>query len=237
MKRLALLSAAAILLTATLPALADIESIKGAAPSVGMSTGLILMKGHLRSASELAKAGNIEQAKLHFAHPAGEIYPDIAAELDARKVGFTAELKALEGSSAETWSAALDAVIAAIGKAEATLAADEAGSPGFVADVTSRVLSEAAGEYAAAFPAGQPVNAEEYQDSRGFVIAVGDIITATKASLAAKDAAAAGVLESSVAELAKAWPSIEPPAAPVVAIADVEALVGKYKESAAALMK
>lgn len=228
---------ACALLASGQPAGAEIDSIKGASPAVGLATGLTLMRGHLRSAAELAKGGNIDQAKLHFHHPAGEIYADIAAELDGRKVGFAAELTALEGAGADGWSPALDAVLAAIGKAEATIDAGEAGSPAFVTDVTSRVLSEAAGEYAAAFPSGQPVNGEEYQDSRGFVLAVGDMIAVARTRLAEKDATAASALEATVAELLKAWPSIEPPAAPVVAVADVEGLVAKYKESAVALTK
>jgi hypothetical protein len=181
-----------------------------------MLTNLGLMRGHLRSATELTGGGDGKQAGLHYHHPTAELM----AGLGAGGASLSEPLKALEAASdgGGDTKAALDVMLAEIGKLEA----GQNTMPAIVG-----MLEAAAAEYAAAYPAGKLENLEEYQDSRGFVLQAAD----NYAALASKPAKAADI-DAALAKLKTAWPAIQGPDAPVIDAAGVKALVDTIKGAA-----
>lgn len=189
------------------------------ASDVRLLTDLGLMRGHLRSAAELTSGGDGKQASLHYHHPNAELMGSVGAA----GASLVEPLKALEAAAGGgDTKAALDGVLAAIGKLEAGAGADKHGMKTIVG-----LLEAAADEYAAAYPAGKLENLEEYQDSRGFVLQAAD----NYAALGAKPAKAADI-DAALAKLKTAWPAIQGPAAPVIDAAGVKALVETIKGAA-----
>jgi hypothetical protein len=197
-------------------------------------TQLGLIEGHLYVANKIGSA-DAKQAGLHFHHPMKEVYAGIEGDLKAKGVtDLGTQLAALEKASESGGDIAggYKAVLASVDAAEDKIAA----TPGATLGGVVGMLKQAAEEYAAAYPKDALAELEEYQDSMGFVIVANEIFGKIKPKLAEKDAAAAGAIESGLAELMKAWPDVNVPAKPVVDAAGVKAMVDKIAASAAGLM-
>jgi hypothetical protein len=181
-----------------------------------LSGNLMLLRGHLLVGSELYGAGRADDAVIHYLHPSEEIYDEIAPALSSRGVtGMAAELKALSAAVKAKKPQAEVAALQAKVQASVAGAQPKLSTPD-LAKVLAVVLTAAADEYAIAYEGGSLSNAAEYQDARGFVWTV-------EAEVLANPALAS--LAAGIADLKKAWPSVVPPKAPAMAVAEVQAAV------------
>lgn len=181
------------------------------------------MRGHLIVAGELMREGNFAQAEKHIGHPVEELYGSVEPELERRRVkpfkqNLTALLELIQASpgSPETRKAYQSAV-AAIDAAMLGVPETVRRDPATTAAVVREIVKVAASEYDASIADGAIVETIEYQDSRGFVLYAGELL---KASLGPGSGPEAVVLLVPIQRrwtaLAKAWPSLKPPARPVM---------------------
>ena len=206
-------------------------------PDVDYMTTLALMQGHLRVAKELVAAGNYEEAEPHIEHPVEELYGGIEDQLAERKVtDFKADLNQLSDlaksapDSAEMKTQFAQA-LADIDGAIAAIPADQRQSPDFVMAVVVNSLGTAAKEYKAAIADNKFVEIVEYQDSKGFVEYADELYQTISAQMNASNPAAHATITKNLAELKTAWPSVEPPAAPIKSPEEVYSLVSEIELS------
>ena len=198
----------------------DVE-LTGEAKDVDYMTKLGLMKGHLLVAKELLDLQQPKQAEPHIGHPVEEIYTDVEEQLNERKVKeFKTTLISLQdlvksqpkdakvATEFGTSMQAVDAAIQGIPEAQRQ-------SPKFVLQVINGLLDAANAEYGAAIADNKISALIEYQDSRGFVIYANTLYQTIAAQMAKEQPEAHKAITTSMAELAKNWPSVTAPAAPV----------------------
>jgi hypothetical protein len=181
------------------------------------------MRGHLIVAKELMQQGNSAQAEKHIGHPVEELYGAVEPVLERRgvkpfKQNLTALLELIQASpgSAETQQAYRGAV-AAIDTAMQGVPDKVRRDPSTTAAVVREIVKVAASEYDAAIADGVIVETIEYQDSRGFVLYAHQLLKASLGPGAKADAIAILVpIQQRLTVLAKAWPSLKPPAKPVL---------------------
>ena len=214
--------------------------LTGEAKDVDYLIKLGLMKGHLLVAKELLDKGKPKQAEPHIGHPVEEIYLDVEEQLQDRKVPefktTLIDLQALVKSKpndpkiATQFQASMTAVDNAIGKLPET----QLKSPEFILKAINGLLDSANSEYQAAISNGKITAAIEYQDSRGFVTYADNLYSSiskstTKENGDTMSAIAKRCCEAQIADsmskLKKAWPSAEPPAAPVLSPEEVSQLI------------
>jgi DNA uptake protein ComE-like DNA-binding protein len=213
----------------------DIE-LTGEAKDVDYMAKLGLMKGHLMVAQELLAKQLPKQAEPHIGHPVEEIYVDVEDQLNERNVQeFKTALISLQdlvksqpkSSKVNTdFTSSMQAVESAI----ATLPENERSSPGFVLQVINELLDAANSEYGAAIANGKISAAIEYQDSRGFINYANDLYQGISSQMA-KHPEAHKAIETSMSELAKAWPAVTPPAQPVKTPNEVSQLVKTIEQN------
>ncbi len=195
--------------------------LTGEAKDVDYMTKLGLMKGHLLVAKELLDLQQPKQAEPHIGHPVEEIYTDVEEQLNERKVKeFKTTLISLQdlvksqpkdakvATEFGTSMQAVDAAIQGIPEAQRQ-------SPKFVLQVINGLLDAANAEYGAAIADNKISALIEYQDSRGFVIYANTLYQTIAAQMAKEQPEAHKAITTSMAELAKNWPSVTAPAAPV----------------------
>jgi DNA uptake protein ComE-like DNA-binding protein len=211
-----------------------IEDIKltGEARDVDYMIKLGLMKGHLLVAKELIDLKKIDQAEPHIGHPVEEIYADVEEQLNERKVKeFKTPLIALHdqvkagGKDTAKLSTDFQSSMKSVEDAIAGLPATQRTSPKFVLQIIAGLLDSANSEYTAAVAAGKIAQIVEYQDSRGFVVYSQELFKAIQPALTKSNATAATSITKSLTDLAKAWPAVTPPAAPILSTAEVSKLV------------
>ena len=181
------------------------------------------MRGHLIVARELMQQGNVAQAEKHIGHPVEELYGSVEPELERRRVkpfkkSLTALLELIQASpgSAETGKAYQSAV-AAIDAARLGVAENVRLDPATTAAVVREIVKVAASEYDASIADGAIVETIEYQDSRGFVLYAGELLKASLGPGTGPEAIALLVpIQRRLTALAKAWPSLQPPAKPTI---------------------
>jgi hypothetical protein len=93
------------------------------------------------------------------------------------------------------------------------------------------MLKTAATEYEAAIANNQFVEIVEYQDSKGFVDYADELYKTVAAKKSQTDPEGHKTITESLAELKTAWPSIEPPAAPIKEPAAIYGLVSQIEFS------
>lgn len=206
-------------------------------PDVNYMTALGLMKGHLIVAEELMAAGNYEQAVPHIEHPVEELYSDIETELPARNVpDFRSTLNELTDvaktapDSPEVATLFTES-LNSIEEAMVAVPEEQRQSPEVVMDVIVQMLQTAAAEYEAAIANDRFVEIVEYQDSRGFVLYGEELYQNIADTMSQENPEDHQVIVDSFAELKTAWPSIDPPAAPIVSPAEVNSLVSQIEMS------
>lgn len=217
------------------------RALAGASPDEAFMTHLMLIKGHLRIGKELLDRDAREMALLHFHHPEAEIYGDIEAELAKRQIepfidDLQALAKAAEGTSnGKNVQQKYEAVLAKIDAAAARIDAPTRTAPTFLASVALRLLNQAGAEYEEAIADGKIVNAEEYQDARGFVWTADELLQRVADGPGAKDRQTLSEIAALMVELKKAWPSVMPPQAPAMSVSDVHAIIARIELKANAL--
>ncbi|MEA5441112.1 hypothetical protein [Cyanobium gracile] len=181
------------------------------------------MRGHLIVAVELMQEGNVAQAEKHIGHPVEELYGSVEPDLERRRVkpfkeSLTALLELIQASpgSSETRKAYQSAV-AAIDAAMLGVPETVRRDPTTTAAVVREIVKVAASEYDASMADGAIVETIEYQDSRGFVLYAGELLTASLGPGTGPEAMALLVpIQRRLTALSKAWPSLKPPSRPVM---------------------
>ncbi|PZO57989.1 MAG: hypothetical protein DCF15_06110 [Phormidesmis priestleyi] len=206
-------------------------------PDVDYMTTLALMKGHLLVAEELVAAGNYKEAEPHIGHPVEELYGGIEEQLAARKVtDFKADLNQLSDLSKSAPDSAemktqFAKALAGIDGAIAAIPDTQRQSPDFVMAVIINSLNTAAEEYKAAIADNKFVEIVEYQDSKGFVEYSEQLYQTISDQMSASNPQAHATITQNLAELKTAWPSIQPPAAPIKSPEEVDSLVSEIELS------
>jgi DNA uptake protein ComE-like DNA-binding protein len=230
----------------TIKDMVTIEDIKltGEARDVDYMVKLGLMKGHLLVAKELIDLKKIDQAEPHIGHPVEEIYADVEEQLNERKVKeFKTPLISLHdqvkagGKDAAKLSTNFASSMKSVEDAIAGLPATQRTSPSFALQVIAGLLDSADAEYTAAIANNKISQAVEYQDSRGFVLYSQELYKAIEPQLTKSNAAVATSIGKSLTDVVKAWPSAIPPAAPVLAPAEVTKLVKSIESESAKVGK
>lgn len=212
--------------------------LTGEAKDVDYMVKLGLMKGHMLVAKELLDLKKPEQAEPHIGHPVEEIYADVEAQLQERKVPeFKKQLMSLQdlvkskpndpqlGTQFEASMKAVDTAISA-------LAATQRQTPKFALQVINGLLDQANSEYGAAVANGKIAAAIEYQDSKGFVTYADTIKNSISEQLTKQNAGEAKAIASTMTQLKTAWPSAVPPAAPVLPTDKVTQLIKTIEKDA-----
>ncbi|MGB3649847.1 MAG: hypothetical protein WBA41_01360 [Rivularia sp. (in: cyanobacteria)] len=229
--------------TPTAPVTQTQASQSGEAKDVGYMTKMSLMKGHLLVAKELLDKNEPKQAEPHIGHPVEEIYSDVESQLKERNVKeFKSTLddlhdlvksKPKDAKVATSFASSMEAVDGAI----AAVPENERNQPEFVLAVIDRVLDTAKEEYEAAIANGKIVEDIEYQDSRGFVLYAQDLYAGISEQMKTAHSEEDKAITSSMSELAKAWPAVIPPSAPVKTPEEVATLVDAIEENAQKVIK
>ena len=196
-----------------------------------------LMKGHLIVAKELLDLKKPEQAEPHIGHPVEELYGDIEDQLEQRKVPeFKITLNQLHdliktAPNSEQILTKYEGSMKAIDKAMTGVPENKLNSPKFVLKVINGMLDVANEEYTASIANDKIVEAIEYQDSRGFAIYVKTLYDGISQEMSKQDAKSHQTIESTLAELEKAWPSPITPEKPVLSPQKVSELVQTIKQN------
>jgi hypothetical protein len=208
----------------------DVELV-GEAKDIDFMTKLGLMRGHLLVAKEWLDRKQPALALPHIGHPIEEIYVDLEAQLDERKVKpFKAVLQKLQVQTqfspnsselATTYTEALQGIDTAM----AALPASQRQDPRFVLAVISEMLEAAGTEYGAAVSNGKVSAHIEYEDSRGFVLFAKQLFAEVAPILAKSDASRAKEIGENLSKLQTAWPAINAPAVPVLTVDQVRTAI------------
>lgn len=214
--------------------------LTGEAKDVDYMTKLGLMKGHMLVAQELLELNQPNQAEPHLGHPVEEIYVDLEEQLAERNVpDFKTELTQVQDlvrskPNDPTINAKFDTAMQSIDQAIAALPAEQRQSPDFAMQVINGMLETANAEYTAAIADNKIKEAIEYQDSRGFVIYAQDSVFK---NIADQDSAkVSSAINTTFAELRKAWPAPIPPATPVLTPDEVAAKVKQIEKAGETLV-
>ncbi|GFE69448.1 conserved exported hypothetical protein [Chroococcus sp. FPU101] len=212
--------------------------LTGEAKDVDYMTKLGLMKGHMIVAKELLDLKKPDQAEPHIGHPVEEIYADVEDQLNERNVPeFKGSLIALQdlvkAGAKDTTKVGTEfkGSISSIQTAIAALPETQRQSPSFVLQVINGLLETANAEYTAAIADGKISQIIEYQDSRGFVIYAQDLYKTIAPQMEKEHPEAHQTMMTTMAELAKAWPEVVAPAAPVKTPDEVTQLVKKIEQN------
>ena len=193
------------------------------------------MKGHLITAQELIALENYQQAEPHIGHAVDELYGNIETVLPEKGVeDFKPTLNQLQDQiqsapDSPEVETLLEQSEASIDDAIAALPESQLNSPEFVLDAMVEMLKSAATEYEAAIANGQFAEISEYQNSRGFVLYADELYQTVAAEKAAADPQGHQVITDSLTELKTAWPTIEPPEAPVKEPSEIYGLVSQIE--------
>jgi hypothetical protein len=230
----------------TSPAVEGGEGGEGGEEGAALSTDadvnymvtLGLMKGHLIVAKELLDQGKHQEAEPHIGHPVEELYSDIEAELPDRNVAdFKGNLNQLhdlvkskptDPQLVKLYTEAMQKVDGAI----AALPADKRTSPQFVVESINGILAVAGEEYVAAIADNKFVELVEYQDSRGFVRYATELYATVAEQVAQSNPQVDQSLKKHLAELARAWPAVNPPDTPILPPPQVQEQITQFKTAA-----
>jgi hypothetical protein len=198
-------------------------------------------RGHHLVSLALYEAGRLDEALPHASHPLDEVLPAVEGTVrdrspDAADFLRTALQEAAaavrDGRPAPDVRAAFDRAVAALREAEGAAVGEAAKAPAYVGSVVAGLLAAAAHEYEEAAPEGGVADAEEYRDAYGFFLAARERYAELAAGIRETAAHEAEEIDQALAQLAAAFPGLDPPTA-VAAPEDVEraaALVGHELE-------
>lgn len=204
-------------------------------PRIRFYRDIALMRGHIRVGEELAAEGRWDDALVHFLHPTEEIYKGMRPYIQRHGIRpFDGQLKAL----AQAVKARNKAAMEQAGKVvDRGLTASLEKVKGFMSPYSSftmrsavEVLKVAAQEYEASIENGKFALAVEYQDSRGFVWHVEDMLNSVAADAEKIDKGRFAEIRKLLDELKTVWPAAMPPPAPVKDPEAVTAMVSRIAE-------
>lgn len=203
-------------------------------PGLRLARGLGLIRGHLLVGDELVQAGRWPEALPHFLHPSEEVYSRIRGDLGRFGVApFDGALKALaqtvKAKNKEAYGRAHATLSERLAAADRAVSAKEGNAVLFTLQAALELLKSAAEEYERAIKGARIANAVEYQDARGFVLEADRMIRSVAGDLATKNADAARAVQGALSDLKQAWPSVQPPKAPVKDVAAVLADVSRVE--------
>lgn len=200
-----------------------------------MAMHLLMIDGYLRAGGDLWAAGDAKGAAPHFARPKAAIYGAIEGKLGdygilpfGQTLAQPVTLAAAGAKSAEVMAAVRDAqgmTVGALDKVEDRLSA------GDTARAVVAVLQTAAREYANSMRGGRFVDLDKYQDARGFILAARDFLS-RQTKLRRQNTRAYIGMRAPVDRLARTFIKSEPPKAPVLDAAAMNAAVAKVGTAA-----
>lgn len=203
-----------------------------------------LMRGHLLVGKELIELGDWDEALPHFLHPTEELYGHMERYIKLHKVTpFDRQLKALsqavKAKSKGAYEQAARIVDQRLAAALTAFKRFMTGHPPYVWATRTMVemLNVARSEYEASIEDGKFAKPVEYEDSRGFVWLVEQMLAENATELERADKARLEQMRRSVAELKTAWPTAKPPEKPVLEVAAVAAIIQSFERSAAPFHK
>ena len=191
---------------------------------------LALIRGHLLVGNELVGEGRWDEALPHFLHPTEEIYGKLERYIKLHGVApFDGQLKALaqtvKAQRGGAYSQASRVVDERLTGASIVFRKYMNPLPRMTIKAAVEVLKVAASEYASSIEDGRFSKPVEYQDSRGFILYAEQMIAGVAGDLHRHDATALTDVRNQLAALKRAWPGPMPPAAPVLDVAAVAAIV------------
>jgi Helix-hairpin-helix motif len=199
---------------------------------------LQLMKGHLFVAKELIDTNKIKEAEDHVGHPVEEIYIDISDRLHEHKVKeFKSNLLELEdlikagATDRSQLSTDFTESMRSIDGAIAALPTSRKQSPTFILQVINVVLDNVNSTYGIAVSNGKFVDAEEYQDSRGFLTYADTLYRGIAAVMATKYPVVHQFISANIQQLKTVWPHIMHPTTAVKSPAEVGKIVVAIEQS------
>jgi len=204
------------------------DAFVGLSESQALAGRLLLIRGHLMVGKELYDSGRADEALQHFMHPAEELWDSVEAPMKKKGLGK------LEGalvslSNAVKTKKPKDEVARLQAKVEQGIAKGMPviKQPASAYTITMAVLQSAASEYKEAVVDGKLANVVEYQDGRGFMMALGQFLAGQEKAMKTKSAEGYAALSKDLAELRKNWPSATTPDKPVMEPGVVQALVSR----------
>ena len=204
-------------------------------------TALSLMQGHLIAGKQLLDQGTPDQAEPHLGHPINELYAEVETQLKAHNAPdmkdalitlYDASQYAPAGSEVAD---SYELSIKQINQAIATLPEEKRLSPAFVLKAINEILTVADIEYKAGIAKGKIVEPIEYQDSMGFAIISQQMYDQIVERLSQLSPETASAIESSLAKLRTAWPSVNSPDSAILMPDEVSNLIEAIKSSSETL--
>ena len=186
-------------------------------------TALAQMQAHLQASLANWEAGDYEMASVHAGHPVEELWELVTDELEehAAAAPLKEALEAYEtlagetGDSAQVKGAHEKALTAAQQAMEALVSTEVLGEPTFRAALVAELLEGVEEEYGEAVENGRIIELEEYQDAWGFLQVAESLYEHIADDVESAEAEAAEEIEEEFEVLAKAFPSVQPPATPI----------------------
>ena len=181
--------------------------------SVSYIYELSLIRGHLWVAKRLSMMDFLDHAAMHAKHPEDEIYLDLIGVFKAKGLtGFASELSTFSNSVVsgdkkaieQDYQVLVDSINASQHLNQLTTAE--------LVELTNRLISQAAREYAVGIIDSQVNNVHEYQDARGFIEIAMELVKnhEQKAGLPDNQLVLIGLLKDRLENLLEMWPSLVP---------------------------
>lgn len=192
---------------------------------------LAIARGHLIASMELAKRGKLDQSVLHSRHALDEAWIELARFLPVeqsqslrRRIEAMNEAIALKRPFPEMMAAHAEIESEIESLAASAFLPGEAGTEQAL-DLLILLLRQAAAEYEEAWDDLQLKDRAEYQDGFAFVAVAKTDFEAIAPRLRVLNPEAEAEIGNTIARIAGAWPSPEPPEKPVMGKPLLRALV------------
>jgi hypothetical protein len=195
-------------------------------PETEIRYWIAIIGGHLYAADQLIAAGRTSEALPHLDHPLDEVIPAMGPML--QRYGLDSlgdDLKQLKAAiGAEDFQPLLKAVSTRLAATLERLPPEQRSALDRNAELLAALVDQSSKEFDEAWVGLKINNLVEYQDAAGFHREAVKLFTEMKPALAAKNPKIAMTVERSLNDMAKAWPSIDPPAKPEFAASAVRGL-------------
>lgn len=200
---------------------------------------IVLIRGHLRVGAELIEAGQWEDALPHFLHPTEELYGGM--ERYIRLHGVTpfdrqlkAQAQAVKARNKPAYLQAAKIVDQRLNEALQVFRRFMTVQPFWSYSLKAAVetLKVAALEYDSAISDGAITKPVEYQDGRGFVLVVEQLIESHGAEIQARNGPVYESMLIILREIKSAWPTAEAPRKAVLSVANLARLVAAFEQRA-----
>jgi len=214
------------------------EDIVGVSPDVIFALRLHLLRGHFAAAKVLASHNRYREASSHTAQVLRSTLTPIEAELVKRgfpsikdhirtihtvsdgHAGELALLREMRVAEMEIW------------QAYDSIAENERQSVAFNLELALLLFKQAAREYQAAWQGLRLAHLHEFQTGYGYLLEARWLLARTLPMLRKRNVKAATNIENAYLRLREAWPSIDPPAKPVLPYSTINGLVAAIEINA-----